>query len=154
MNKRQKWVLVNFAIVTVVTIAAAVGMVELKNGVNRSEAMRAIEQLGKITADYKKKNGSVPPESYVNGIKESLEGQARLDNLHYRARWIEFDSPPDTILAYVRKNYSSLFFRAGAIVLRFDGRVQWIDKPDFDKLLARQQSPMEVKNDTEIIGSR
>jgi hypothetical protein len=154
MNKRQKWVLVNFAIVTVVTIMAAVGMVELKNRVNRSEAIRAMEHLGRIVGDYKHKNGSVPPESYVDGIKGSLEGQVRLGNLHYRARWIEFDSPPDTILAYARKDYGSLLFRAGAIVLRFDGRVQWIDKPDFDKLLARQQSPMEVKNDTEIIGSK
>jgi hypothetical protein len=151
MNKRQKWVLVNFAVVTVVTIMAAVGMVELKNWVNRSEAMRAMEQLGRVVGDYKQKHGSVPPESYVDGIKESLEGQIRLGNLHYRAQWIEFDSPPDTILAYVRKNYGSLLFRPGAIVLRFDGRVQWIDKPGFDELLARQQNPMEVKDAPEAI---
>jgi hypothetical protein len=151
MNRPQRRILVNFAIVTVVTIVAVAGMVELKNGTNRSEAMRGIEHLGRIVGNYKQKNGSVPPESYVNGLKESLEGQARLGTLHYRARWIEFDSPPDTILAYVRKDYHSLLFRAGAIVLRFDGRVQWMDKPDFDKLLARQQSQLEVKNDPELI---
>ena len=151
MNKLQKQILANFAVVMVITVAAVVGMVELKNTVNRSEAMRAMENLGRVVSDYKQKNGSVPPESYVDGVKGSLQGQIRLGNLHYRARWIEFDSPPDTILAYVRKDFGSLFFRPGAIVLRFDGRVQWMDKPDFDKMLARQQSPLEVKNALEAI---
>jgi len=72
-------------------------MVELKNWVNRSEAMRAMEHLGSLIASYRQKNGSVPPQSYVDAMKKSLEGQARLGNLQYRARWIEFNSPPDTI---------------------------------------------------------
>ena len=141
MNKQQKQMLANFAVVIAVTIGASAGMVELKNWVNRSEAMRAMEQLGRVVGDYRQKNGSVPPESYVDGIKESLEGQVRLGNLHYRARWIEFDSPPDTILAYVIKDYHSLFFRPGAIVLRLDGRVQWMGKKQFEQILASQQSP-------------
>jgi len=145
MNRRQRHILVNFAIVTVVTVIAAVGMVEMKNNINRSEAMRAMEQLGREVSEYKQKHGSVPPESYVEGRKKSFEGQLRLGSPHYRARWIAFDSPPDTILAYARKDYHSLFFRPGAIVLRYDGEVQWMDKADFDKLLARQQSPLEVE---------
>jgi type II secretory pathway pseudopilin PulG len=145
MNKQQKRILVNFAVVTAVTIAAVLGMVELKNWVNRSEAMRAMEQLERAVSDYKQKNGSVPPQSYVDGLKESLEGQVRLGNLRYRARWIKFGSPPDEILAYVIKDYHSLFFRPGAIVLRFDGRVQWMGKREFEKLLAAQQSQMEIE---------
>jgi hypothetical protein len=145
MNKRQKHLLINFIVVAAVTLVAVVGMVELKNWVNRVEATRAMEQLGRAVADYRKKNNSVPPESYVNGIKESLEGQVRLGDLHYRARWIEYDCPADTILAYVRKSYRSLLFKPGAIVLRFDGQVQWIEKSAFDKMLARQQSPMEME---------
>lgn len=143
MNKKQKQILANFAVVIVVTAMAVVGMIELKNQVNRSEAMRAMEQLGRIVGDYNQKNGSIPPESYVDGIKTSLEGQIRLGNLQYRARWIKFDSPPDTILAYVTKDYHSLFFRPGAIVLRFDGRIEWMDKKEFEKLLDNQKSATE-----------
>jgi hypothetical protein len=145
MNKLQKQILANFVVVLVVTATAVVGMVELKNLVNRSEAMRAIESLGRVVGDYKQKNGSIPPESHVDGIIKSLEGQLRLGNLRYRAQWIAFDSPPDTILAYARKNYRSLFSRPGVIVLRLDGRIEWMDKASFDKLLAGQQTPMELE---------
>jgi hypothetical protein len=145
MNKLQKQILVNFVVVLVVTATAVVGMVELKNVVNRSEAMRAMESLGRVVSDYKQKNGSIPPESHVDGIIKSLEGQLRLGNLRYRAQWIAFDSPPDTILAYARKTYRSLFSRPGAIVLRFDGRIEWMDKAIFDKLIAGQQTPMELE---------
>jgi len=145
MNKLQKQILANFAVVTVVTATAVVGMVELKNLVNRSEAMRAMESLGRVVSDYKQKKGSIPPESHVDGIIKSLEGQLRLGNLRYRAQWIAFDSPPDTILAYARKNYRSLFSHPGAIVLRLDGRVEWMDKASFDKLIAGQQTPMELE---------
>ncbi len=145
MNKQQKWVLVNFTIVTAITIVAAVAMFELSRWTNRSESMRAMEHLGRIVGDYKQKNGSVPPESYVDRLKESLEGQVRLGALHYRAQWIKFDSPPDEILAYVIKKRRSLFFRPGAIVLRLDGRVEWMDKGDFDKLPARQQCVVKAE---------
>ncbi len=118
-------------------------MVELKNWVNRSEAMRAMEHLGSLIASYRQKNGSVPPQSYVDAMKKSLEGQARLGNLQYRARWIEFNSPPDTILAYARKNYRSLLLHPGTVVLRFDGRVEWLDSHEFEPLLAGQQSQIE-----------
>jgi hypothetical protein len=144
MNRHQRRILVNFAVVIVVTIVASAGMIEMKNWVNRSEAMRAMEQLEQVIVDYRQKNGSVPPDSYVEKIKESLEGQLRLGNIYYRARWIGFNSSPDTVLAYVTKEYHSLFFRPGAIVLMFDGRVQWVDKATFDKLLAGQQSKMEI----------
>ncbi|MBN2020989.1 MAG: hypothetical protein JW749_12290 [Sedimentisphaerales bacterium] len=145
MNKQQRRILTNFAVVIALTITAAFGMVELKNLVNRSEAMRAMEQLATIVRDYKQKNGSVPPETYVAGLKEKLEGQVRMGDLHYRARWIEFGSPPDTILAYVKKDYHSIFFHPGAIVLRFDGRVEWIEKHAFEKSLALQQTPLELQ---------
>jgi hypothetical protein len=148
MNRQQKRMLVNLAVVIVVTIGAAAGMVELKNWVNRSESMRAMEQLGRAVGDYRQKNSSAPPESYVDGIKESLEGRVRLGNLQYRARWIEFDSPPDTVLAYVVKDYHSLFLRPGAIVLWLDGHIQWMGKKQFDAILAHQQSRMEIEMTT------
>ncbi len=149
MNKLQRQILINFTAVIAVTIAAVLGMVEVKNRVNCSEAMRGMEQLGRAVAEYKRKNGSVPPESYIDNIKGSLEGQARLGNLHYRARWIEIDSPPDEILAYATRNYHSLFFRPGAIVLMLDGRVQWMEKSAFDKALSSRQSHMEIEMTTQ-----
>ena len=145
MNKKQKWVLTNFALVILITAAAVLGMIELKNWVNRSEAMRAMEQLQQTVAAYKQKNGSVSPESYVDGIIKTFAGEPRLGDLYYRAQWIAFDSPPNTILAYVIKNYRSLFSHPGAIVLRFDGRIEWMDKASFDKLIAGQQTPMELE---------
>ena len=145
MNKLQKRILANFVVVLLVTVTAVVGMVELKNMVNRSEAMRAMEQLQKAVTEYRGKNGSVPPETYVDGIIKTFAGVPRLGDLHYRAQWIAFDSPPDTILAYAIKNYRSLFSRPGAIVLRFDGRIEWMDKASFDKLIAGQQTPMELE---------
>ena len=145
MTKLQKRILANFVAVLLITATAVVGMVELKNIVNRSEAMRAMESLGRVVGDYKQKNGSVPPESYVDGITKSLEGQLRLGNLCYRAQWIAFDSPPNTILAYTREDYRSLFSSPGAIVLRLDGRIEWMDKASFDKLIAGQQTPLELE---------
>jgi len=145
MNKKQKQILANFAVVIVVTIAAVIGMIELKNQVNRSEAMRSMEQLEQAISDYRQKNGSVPPETYVKGLREKLEGQVRMGNLHYRAQWIGFDSTPETILAYVKKDYHSLFSHSGAIIIRLDGRVEWLDKGDFDKLPIRQQSAIEYE---------
>ena len=118
-------------------------MINFKDWVNRSEAMRAMKHLGQIVLQYRKDYGSVPPESYVNSIKENLEGHVRLGNLQYRARWIKFESSPDEILAYTEKKYRSLIIGKGFVVLRLDGRVEWMDKQDFETLLSQQQSPME-----------
>jgi len=145
MNKKQKSTLTNSAIVIVITIAAVVGMIEVKNGINRSEAMRAMDQLGKIALKYREQNGSVPPESYVDDIKPRLEGNVRLGELYYRARWIGFEPKADEILAYVEKDYHSLLFHRGIIVLRLDGRIEWMDKESFEKLLASQQGPLEIE---------
>lgn len=145
MNKRQKNLLIDFIAVVVITAIAIVAMVNFKDYVNRSEAVRAMTQLGHIVLDYRKEHGAVPPESYVNTIKQNLQGQARLGNLRYRAQWIDFEATPDEILAYTEKNYHSLFFRKGYIVLRLDGRVEWTDKENFKQTLAAQQSPLEIQ---------
>ncbi len=145
MNKRQKNIVTNFAIVIAVTAVAVVAMVELKNSVNRSEAMRAMEHLGQIIFKYRQDNGIVPPESYVDAIKKELQGGVRLGKLYYRARWIDLDSTPDEILAYAGKQYHSLLFRSGYVVLRFDGRIEWMDKKTFETLLTSQQSPLEIE---------
>jgi len=145
MNRRQKIILRDFVTVIVVTAIAVVAMINFKDWVNRSEARRAVEQLGQIVLQYRKDNGALPPESYVNNIKKALEGSARLGELQYRALWIDSDSKPDEILAYTEKDYSSLLVGDGFIVLRLDGRVEWMGKKEFKTLLKQQQSPEEVQ---------
>ena len=145
MNRQQKRILINFSVVAIVTLAATFGMIELRNHVSYVESDRAMDQLSEMAMNYKKKNGSFPPESYILQNKDKLEGKVRMGLLVYRARWISFDSPPDTILAYVTKDYSSLFFHPGAIVVLVDGKVEWMDKETFEKQLKRQQSSLELE---------
>ncbi|MFZ0035664.1 MAG: hypothetical protein WAK60_11845 [Sedimentisphaerales bacterium] len=145
MNKRQKAVLRDIITVIVITTIAAAAMINLKDWINRSEAMRAMEHLGQIVLQYRKTYGSVPPQSYIDKIKEELEGYVRLGEVVYRAQWIDFESPPDAILAYTEKPRSSWLFSKGYVVLRLNGRVEWMDKQKFETLLAQQQSPEEIQ---------
>jgi len=145
MNRRQKTILGNTTTVIVITAIAVAAMINLKNWVNRSEAIRAMENLGRIVLQYREKYGSVPPESYINRIKEELEGHVRLGEVIYRAQWISFESTPDEILAYTEKHHSSWLFGKKHTVLRLDGRVEWMDKRELETLLAQQQSSQELE---------
>ena len=143
MNRWQKSILRDIIAVVIVTVIAIVAMINLRNWLNRSEATQAMEHLGRTVSRYRKEYGSVPPESYVLGIKDKLPGYVRLGGLYYRARWIEFESGPDEILAYTLKGYPSLFQSRKFIVLRLDGRVEQLNAEQLQALLAQQQSPME-----------
>ncbi len=145
MNKRQKIILRDTTTVIVITAIAVVGMINLKNWINRSEAMRAMENLSQEILKYKKKYGSAPPESYISEIKEELEGHVRLGEVTYRAQWIDFESTPDEILAYTEKRRGLWLSRKKYIVLRLDGRVEWMDKQELNALLAQQQSSQELE---------
>ena len=126
-----------------VTVIAVVAMINFKDWVNRSEAMGAMKQLGQVVLEYRKEHGLVPPESHVNEVKE-MRGWVRLGNLKYRAQWIDIGASPDEILAYAEKKYPSSLLNDGYVVLRLDGRVEWIEKQQFEKLLTQQQSKMEI----------
>ena len=143
MDKRQKSIIYNFILVFVITMAAVVGLVNFKDYVNRTESMRAMEHLGRIALAYRAQHGSVPAEYYVDEIKKNLEGSARLGKLRYRARWIEFGATGDEVLAYTQKRYHSSIFGSGYVVLRLDGRVEWMKKKEFRVLLDAQQSAEE-----------
>lgn len=145
MNRQQKAVLSNIITVLVITTIAVAAMITLKNLVNRSEAMRAMKDLSQEVLKYKKKYGSVPPESYIDRIKEALEGHVRLGKVIYRAQWVNFESTPDEILAYTERYHSSWLFGKKYIILRLDGSVEWMDKQKLETLLAQQQSPEEVQ---------
>ncbi|UCG59306.1 MAG: hypothetical protein JSU70_07305 [Phycisphaerales bacterium] len=145
MNRRQKRLVAESVTVIAVTAVAVIAMINLKDWVNRSEALRAMEQLGKKILEYRQTNGSVPPQSFVDIQKERVEGHVRLGSLRYRAQWIDFDATKDEILAYSEKKYRSLLLGHGYVVLRLDGRVEWMGKGQFEKLLAQQQSPTEIE---------
>ena len=82
---------------------------------------------------------------YVGNIQDKLQGSERLGHFVYRARWIKFGAGDDEVLAYSIRQNRSPFSRSGAIVLRLDGRVEWISKDEFEKLLAEQQSQLEIE---------
>jgi len=145
MNKRQRTILAEFGVVIAITVFAVIAMIFWKDWVNRSEAMLAMEELGKKVLQYRRDNGVVPPESWVQLEKQNLPGAPRLGQMQYRGLWIDFESSSDAILAYSEKNYPSPLVGQGYVVLRLDGRVQWLGKEEFEKLLARQQSRDELK---------
>jgi hypothetical protein len=145
MNRRQKIILIESATVLVITVVAVVAMINAKDWVNRSEAMRAMEQLGQRVLDYRKANSFVPPESYVTNVQESLEGHLRLGPVQYRGLWIDFESTSDEILAYSEKRYHSLLLDDGYVVLRLNGKVEWLGKQEFETELARQQGEKEIE---------
>ncbi len=143
MQKRQRQIIANFVIVIAVTVGSVVAMINFKDMVNRSEAVRAMEALGKQVIAYRQQYGAAPAESYVDSIRDSLPGSARLGDLQYRAQWIGFGSSDDTILAYTRKTYSTSFLEDGAVVLRLGGTVEWMAAREFEPLLNKQQKAEE-----------
>ncbi len=145
MIRRQKTLLRDVIAVIAFTAIAVAVIINLKDWINRSEAIQAMEYLGQEVLRYRKDNGILPSESYVTSIKENLESGARLGNLRYRALWIDFEATPDEILAYTEENYRSSLVSNGYVVLRLNGLVQWMSKREFEELLARQQSEFEIE---------
>jgi hypothetical protein len=143
MNSRQKTLLTESLLVLAATAGAVVGMMHLKDYVNRSEAIRAMDQLGRRVLEYRTRFGSLPPESFVNGIKGDLEGAVRMGNVKYRALYIGLDASTDTILAYSERRYPSSFVQDGYVVLRLNGQVEWLPTAYFLQLLENQRTLQE-----------
>ena len=143
MNRRQRALLAESLFVLIATMAAVIGMMQLKDYVNRSEALRAMGQLGQRIAEYRKQYGSLPPQSFVDGIKGDVEGAVRLGNVKYRALYIGLDAPGDTILAYSQKRLASSFFKDGYVILRLDSTVEWLPINQFTTLFAAQRAAAE-----------
>ncbi len=146
MNRRQKAILIKFVVVIIFTMLAVLAMVNFKDWVNRSEAMLGMKQLSDITLGYKKSYGAVPSQSYIDNIdKSQWPGYVRLGDLQYRARWLDVDSNEDEILAYTKKTYASSLLESGYVVLRLDGRVEWMKSNEFEALLKQQQGEFEIQ---------
>lgn len=145
MNKRQKAILVEVATVLLITLIAVLAMINFKDYINRSEAINAMQQLGKIVLEYRQQHGRVPSESVFLREKNDVKGSVRLPNLVYRGLWIDFEAEPNDILAYAEKNYPSSLLDDGYVVLMFDANAVWMGKADFEELLAQQQSEVEIE---------
>lgn len=144
MNRQQKKLLANIVTVITFTVAMVVGFANIKNAVNRSETIRAMKLVSNEVFKYKKQYGSLPPTTYVTQFIDKI-GAVRLSNLQYRAQWIEFNSDPNTtILAYSKKSYRGLV-KAGYIVLRLNGNIEWMSKKQFEQILAIQQQQQELQ---------
>jgi hypothetical protein len=149
MNNRQKALLTESLLVLVATAGAVLGMMHLKDYVNRSEALRAMDQLGHQVLAYRQRYGSLPPESFLDSIKGDLEGAVRMGNVKYRALYIGLDASADTILAYFERRYPSSFVRDGYVVLRLNGKVEWLPTARFDNLFMTQRAPAEANTPQE-----
>lgn len=143
MNERQRSTIRNFILVISLTAMFVVVMTNVKDAINKSEAIRAMESLAERVLEYRKEYGSTPPESFI--VQHQREMQfARLGRVSYRAQWLGFGDETDTVLAYVFKDYQFLVKR-GYVVMRLDGSVEWMGRKDFEELLARQQKAAEVE---------
>lgn len=143
MNQRQKSIIIRSVVVIVGTAAFVAVMLNVRDYVNRAEAMRTMEYLGEKVCQYRAKYNSTPPKSYLIGQRTDFQ-DARLGDFEYRAPWIEFGASPDTILAYARKNYQFLVGK-GYIVMRLDGHVEWMERVEFKELLSKQQTEAEIE---------
>ena len=142
MNRRQKSIILNFIFIITVTAGFIVAAVNFKDFVNKSEAMRIMESLAEKVQEYRRQYRILPLESYLTEQRRLLD-DVRLGEINYRAQWIKFGAQPDTILVYIRKNYS-LLIGSGYIVMRLDGHVQWMEIEEFENLLKQQQSEVEI----------
>jgi hypothetical protein len=144
VNRQQKKLVANIVTVVTFTVVMVVGFANIKNAINRSETIRAMKILNDEILKYKKEYGSLPSELYVKQFTDKI-GAVRLSGFQYRAQWIEFDSKPDiTILAYSEKNYRGLV-KTGYVVLWLSGKVEWMPKNYFEKMLAAQQKQQELQ---------
>lgn len=145
MNKPQRKILINFIFVILITILAIIGMINFKDWISHTESMRAMDNLSDLVFQYREKQGLVPSDSYMESIKTTLPGLVRLGEINYRARWIDFESTKDEILAYVEKDYHSFIIKDGYIVLFLSGSVEYKPREEFEALLAKQQTPIEIE---------
>ena len=143
MNQRQKSIIIRFVVVIVCTAVFVVVMLNVRDYVNRAEAMRTMELLGEKVRQYRDKFNSTPPKTHLTGQRTDLR-DVRLGDFEYRAPWIGFGASPDTILAYSRKNYQFLVGK-GYIVMRLDGSVEWMGITEFKELLKKQQTQAEIE---------
>lgn len=145
MNKRQRAILIEVAIVLIVTLVAVFAMINFKDYINRSESIAAMKQVGQVVAGYRRQNNRVPSESLIFAEMRNIKGAVRLPGMVYRGLWINLEAEPNDILAYAKKDYPASLLDDGYVVLLFDANAVWMGRDEFEVLLAEQQSEIELE---------
>lgn len=140
LNKRQLSVIRHFLFVIIVTLLFIFGLINLRDGLNRSEMQREMEVFATAVKDYRQQNKALPPESWV---QPQVRNFVRLGGVQYRAKSILYDSPPDTIIASCKQRTYSVFVKTAYIVLRLDGRVEWLSPPVYEKTIKEQDQAVQ-----------
>lgn len=143
MNPKQRSTILNFVTVIVVTVIFVSIMANVRGLLNKSEAIRSMELLGQRVKIYRQQRHSTPPKSFVVGGDPSIS-LARLGDINYRSHWISYNAKPDTILGYTYKKFG-FFAGKGYVVMFLDGDVMWMEKKQFEQLLAKQQTQAEIE---------
>ncbi len=143
MNKRQKKIISNFAMIFIVTAGFIFMMMGFKDHVNKKEALRTMNLLSEFILTYREQNRHLPSMETVSDYRKQIK-DARLGNLHYRALWIHRNDTEDTILAYSRKKFRS-YIPSGYVVLWLSGEVEWVSPGEFEPVLEKQQSDAEAE---------
>lgn len=145
MDRRQKAILIEVALVLIVTLIAVIGMINFKDYINRSESIKVMQQGGRTVAEYRRQHNRVPSESIFLREMRKIKGAARLPGVVYRGLWIDMEAEPNDILAYAKKNYPASLLDDGYVVLKVDANAVWMDGDEFEALLAEQQSEVEIE---------
>jgi len=145
VDRRQKAILIEVALVLLVTLIAVIGMINFKDYINRSEAIDAMQQGGRTVAEYRRQHNRVPSESIFLREMRKIKGAVRLPGMVYRGLWIDLEAEPNDILAYAKKSYPASLLDDGYVVLRVDANAVWMSRDEFEALLAEQQSEVEIE---------
>jgi len=141
MNPKQKSIILNFVTVVIITAIFVLVMANVRGLLNKSEATRSMELYGQRVKIYRQQLHSTPPKSFV--MDQGSISLARLSDINYRAHWISYDAKPDTILGYAYNNFGLLAGK-GYLVMFLNGDVTWMEKKQFEQLLAKQQTQAEI----------
>ena len=95
VNKRQRAILIEVAFVLIVTLIAVVGMINLKDYVNRSESIAAMQQVGQIVSEYRRQRNTNPSETTVLREMRNIKGAVRLPGMVYRDFLIDLEPEPN-----------------------------------------------------------
>jgi len=144
MNRKEKSFLKHAAVVIALTTAAILALMYIKDRINRFEAKRVMELVARPIVTYSDTHLTLPPQSFVEDLLENLQGYARGTSIKYRGHWVEFDGPPDQIVAYNFTPCPHSFLPDGYTVLRLDGTITFMDAETFKSVLARQQTQAEL----------
>jgi len=144
MNKKQRGMLVRLVVVIVITVGMVFAMVNVKEVVNKKEAMLAAKNLNIEILKYKQANNKWPLKNYVDEKAEQVRGRARLGEVKYRGDALGYVSSED-IVFYIKRDYSGLFLDDGYIVAKVSGKVEWLGDEEFNLLMSLKWTAEELK---------